>query len=174
MKRFLFYTAAMLISFLLQVAPVRIFDADMSGVTPDLLLILVVSFAVMRGDRTGLLLGFFSGLLIDLTFGSFVGYHAALLMFLGFFVGILCRSLPRDSLLVYIPIIAVTDVLFEFLNYVFLFLLRARFNLGFYMREVIIPCAVLTTVLSLFILPFYIFVDDTFTFDEQRRARKFV
>lgn len=174
MKRFLFYTFAMLISFLLQASAVRLFDTDMSGVTPNFLLILIVAFAVMRGDRTGLLLGFFSGLLIDLVFGNFVGYHAAMLMFLGFFVGLLCMSLPKDSLLVYIPIVAVTDLVFEFLNYVFMFLLRARFDLGFYMREVIVPEVILTTVISLFIIPFYIFVDDNFSYDELRRAKKFV
>ena len=95
-------------------------------------------------------------------------------MFLGFFVGILCRSLPKDSLLIYIPIVAVTDLAFEFLNYVFMFLLRARFDLGFYMRNVIVPAVLLTTVIALFLLPFYIFVDDTFSFDELRRAKKFV
>ena len=46
---------------------------SIGSITPNLLLILCVSMGLMRGRKVGLWTGFFSGLLIDLFYGSVFG-----------------------------------------------------------------------------------------------------
>mgnify|MGYP000027243937 CR=1 FL=1 len=41
----------------------------LGGIIPNLMIILTSSFGFMRGEKEGLLIGFFSGLLCDIFFG---------------------------------------------------------------------------------------------------------
>ena len=41
---------------------------DINSITPNLLLILTMSFGLMRGRKEGMLVGFFSGFFIDVFF----------------------------------------------------------------------------------------------------------
>ena len=51
-----------------------------AGIIPNLMIILTSSFGFMCGEREGLLIGFFCGLLYDIFFGSFLGFYALLLV----------------------------------------------------------------------------------------------
>ena len=57
--------------FLLQCTVLHMFS--IGSITPNLMLILCVSMGLMRGRKSGLWVGFFSGLLIDLFYGSLFG-----------------------------------------------------------------------------------------------------
>ena len=64
MKRFIITAALILICFLLQCT---VFHALAFGqIVPNLLIVLTASFGFMRGEKTGLLIGFFCGLLVDI------------------------------------------------------------------------------------------------------------
>ena len=82
MKR-LFVSVLLIIScFLLQTT---VFQwLDFGGIVPNLLIILTASFGFMRGERTGLLFGFFCGLLIDIFFASVLGLNAMIYMYIGY------------------------------------------------------------------------------------------
>ena len=45
---------------------------DFVNITPNLLIIVVASFGMMRGKKEGMILGFFSGLLIDIFCGFYL------------------------------------------------------------------------------------------------------
>ena len=63
---------------------------------------------------------------------------------------------------------------FGFVEYVLLFLLRTRFHLRFYLMHVIVPEAIYTLFIAVFLYPFYLFLDELLQTDESRRAKKFV
>lgn len=42
-----------------------------AGIIPNMMIILTASFGFMRGEKEGLVIGFFCGLLNDIFFGSF-------------------------------------------------------------------------------------------------------
>ena len=65
---------------------------SIGSITPNLLLILCVSMGLMRGRKVGLWTGFFSGLLIDLFYGSVFGFYALIYMYVGFFSGYTFRD----------------------------------------------------------------------------------
>ncbi|HIT61627.1 MAG TPA: rod shape-determining protein MreD [Candidatus Fimousia stercorigallinarum] len=82
--RGIFYTFAIIISFLLQTSVFSFLK--LADTAPNVMLALVVCIAMMRGRKEGLIVGFFCGLLIDLFYGTTMGQYALL------FFGSLYRS----------------------------------------------------------------------------------
>ena len=72
------------------------------GIVPNLLIVLTASFGFMRGEKNGLLIGFFSGLLVDIFFGSVIGFYALVYMYIGYANGKFLTSclILRSSALV--------------------------------------------------------------------------
>ena len=173
MRRFLIYALALFLSFLLQTA-VLPSVLSFTGIRPNALIILIVSFALMRGEQTGILLGFFSGLLCDLIFGDYLGFYALIFMFAGFIFGKLCEAFSPDRFYLALLLIAAGDAACGFVSYVLLFLLRARFHFRFYLLHVIVPEAVGTLVAALVLYPLYFWINKKLTEGEIRRAKKFV
>ena len=74
----------------------------MGGIIPNLMIILTSSFGFMRGEKEGLLIGFSCGLLCDIFFGSFLGFYAMVMMYIGFVNGKFSRIFyPEDIKLPY-------------------------------------------------------------------------
>lgn len=63
MRRKITLAFLILAAFLLQTTVFQYFQ--IASVTPNLLLILTSAFGLMRGKKEGLMVGFFSGLMID-------------------------------------------------------------------------------------------------------------
>lgn len=75
-KRVIFYVLAVLICFLLQTAVFEFFS--LADVVPNVLLILTVTMGFIRGRKTGIVIGFVCGLLIDIYSGEVLGQYAVL------------------------------------------------------------------------------------------------
>ncbi|MDE7250132.1 MAG: rod shape-determining protein MreD, partial [Lachnospiraceae bacterium] len=81
MKRFLVSVFLIILCFLLQTT---VFHwMSFGGIVPNLMIVLTASFGFMRGERTGLLYGFFCGLLIDIFFANVLGLNAMIYMYIG-------------------------------------------------------------------------------------------
>ena len=85
MKRGIVTAVLVFICFILQTSVFELIK--LAGITPNILLILISSVAVMRGQKPGMIVGFFSGLLMDIFYGSTIGGFAFLYMVLGFVDG---------------------------------------------------------------------------------------
>lgn len=59
----------------------------LAGVVPNLLIIITVSCGYMRDSKDGLMTGLLCGLLSDFVFGSVIGLHALIYMFIGYIAG---------------------------------------------------------------------------------------
>jgi rod shape-determining protein MreD len=85
------------------------------GVFPDLPLLLVVSWGLLRGSRQGLLWGFVAGIVVDLFSGAPFGAATVPLMAVGFLAGLgenlVFRNLPLLLLTVFLATV-VYDLLF--------------------------------------------------------------
>jgi rod shape-determining protein MreD len=125
---------------------------SLADIMPNLILILVVSNAYMQGQMTGLLLGLFSGLLVDLMSGSYIiGIYALIYMLIGYCIGHTNKYYSNDDYTFPIIIIAISDLGFGFLFYIFEFLLRGRLNFLFYLKRLILPEIIYTVVVSIFL-----------------------
>lgn len=148
MKRLIVYFIEIVILFVIQSSAYHYFQ--LADIMPNLLLILVVSTAYMRGRTTGMMMGFFSGLLVDLIFGSYIiGLYALLYLLLGYLVGFTNRIYSNDDYTLPIVFIGISDFIYSFFYYVFEFLLRGRLNFWFYLRRIIIPEMIYTIAVSI-------------------------
>ncbi len=171
-RRFIYNFIFVIISFILQTTVFRVFD--FGGITPNLLLIFTTSTAFIKGDKPGLLVGFFSGLLVDVFFGTYIGFFALIYMYIGFIVGKLHDIFFTQNLAIPILIISISDFIFGFVCYVLMFLFRIKFNIGYYMTSIIIPELVYTAIVAIFYYPIVLMINNSIDEKEQRSAKKFV
>lgn len=75
------------------------------------------------------MVGFFSGLMIDLFYGSLFGFYALLYMYIGYLNGFFCKVFYDDDIKVHIVLVAASDLVYSLLMYVLQFLLRVPYAL---------------------------------------------
>ena len=84
-KRFIVMVVILFISYLLQCTVFQ--KLTLASIKPNLLLIITASIGFMRGPKEGMFLGFFSGLLIDIQFGTMLGFYALIYLIVGYING---------------------------------------------------------------------------------------
>lgn len=124
-----------------------------AGIVPNLMIILTSSFGFMRGEEEGLLIGFFCGLLNDVFFGSFLGFYALLLMYIGYLNGKFSRIFYPEDIKLPIALIVISDLSYGSICYILTFMLRGRFQFGYYFTHIILPEALYTIVVTLLLYP---------------------
>ena len=145
--------AILLLNLLLQSTLFRYIE--ILGVKPNTALIIIVSYSILRGDVEGSILGFFSGLLQDIYFNDFIGLYALMGMLLGYFCGKPFKNFFRENFFLPLSLVAICSLIYQFIVYVVHFLFRARLDLPFYFRTIMLPASVYTVIL---VVPIYIFL----------------
>lgn len=145
-----------------------------AGIIPNLMIILTSSFGFMRGEEEGLFIGFICGLLCDVFFGSFLGFYALILMYIGYINGKFSRIFYPEDIKLPLALIVVSDISYGVICYILMFLLRGRFNFPYYFTRVILPEALYTIVITMFLYPLILLVNQKLETREKRSAQKFV
>ena len=122
---------------------------SIASITPNLMIALTSSLGLMRGKRSGMVLGFLCGLLTDLMIGPVVGFRALIYMFVGYYSGYCYRIFYDDDLKIPVLLTAAGDFLYGIAVYIFQFLLRGRVNFFYYLRRVIMPEVIYTILLTI-------------------------
>ena len=172
MLRKVIVTLSILICFILQCS---VFSSlAFAGIIPNLMIIVTSSYGFMRGEKEGLIIGFFCGLLSDIFFGSFLGFYALVLMYIGYLNGKFSRIFYPEDIKLPIALIVTSDLSYGMLCYGLMFLLRGRFEFKYYFTHVILPEAIYTIVITIFLYPVILFINEKLEAREKRRAQKFV
>lgn len=139
----------MILAYLLQSSVFIHFQ--LAGIVPDVLLVLVCSVSYTSGRMSGLLTGFFSGLIIDCTYGSCIGLFALIYMTLGYACGYANKIYKPESYTFPFFLIGAAEFLYNIAYYFFFMLLKGKLNFGFYLVNNIIPKVIYTVIVSLLI-----------------------
>ncbi|MCM1180160.1 MAG: rod shape-determining protein MreD [Clostridium sp.] len=123
---------------------------ELAGIVPNLLLIVTMSFGLMRGRREGVLVGFFCGLLVDMFFGDVMGPYAFIYMTLGYVNGFFHRIYYVEDVLLPMLMITINDFAYNIMVYIMFFMLRNRLDFLGYLSKVIVPEMVYTIIITLF------------------------
>ena len=172
MLRKLIVTIFILVCFVMQCSVFSAFS--LAGIIPNLMIILTSAFGLMRGEKEGLLTGFFCGLLSDVFFGDTLGLYAMLMMYIGYLNGKFSRIIYPEDIKLPIALITVSDLTYGVLCYIILFLLQRRFDFPYYFARIILPEALYTVIVTLFLYPLILRVNERLEAREKRRAQKFV
>lgn len=172
MRRF-FTSAALIIScFVLQSTVFK--ELEFGGIVPNLMIVLAASYGFMRGEKAGLLVGFFCGLLADIFFGGLLGLYAMIYMYIGYLNGKFNRIFYPEDIKLPLALILVSDFIYGIICYLTLFLLRGRFHFSYYFLNIILPEMVYTILVTLLLYPAILWMNKKLEEREQRSARKFV
>ena len=131
-------------------------------------------FGFMRGEKEGLLIGFSCGLLCDIFFGSFLGFYAMVMMYIGFVNGKFSRIFYPEDIKLPLALIIVSDISYGLICYILMFLLRGRFHFPYYFTSVILPEALYTIVVTIILYPLILKINQKLEEKEKRSAQKFV
>lgn len=172
MKRCIITAFLILICFLLQCTVFR--SLAFGGIVPNLLIVLTASFGFMRGEKTGLLIGFFCGILIDIFFASVIGFYALVYMYIGYMNGKFAAVFYPQDIKLPVALILCSDFFYGIICYVILFLLRSRFDVMYYLVHIILPEIVYTIVVTLLLYPLILWINTRLERSELRSGKKFV
>lgn len=165
-------TVIILVCFILQCSVFT--SLSFAGIIPNLMIILASSFGFMRGEKEGLVIGFFCGLLSDIFFGDFLGFYALILMYIGYINGKFSRIFYPEDIKLPIALIVVSDLSYGIVCYILMFLLRGRLDIGFYFTRVILPEVIYTIVVTMFLYPLILKIETALESGEKRSTQKFV
>lgn len=172
MKRRVIMIILILLTFVLQTTLMQTFA--IASVSPNLPIVLTVSFALMRGKREGMFVGAFFGILMDIFYGPVLGFHMLLFTYVGYFNGFCYRIFYDDDIKMPVLLIAFSDLVYDLVVYLFQFFLRGRISLFFYLRRIIIPEVIYTALITLVVYRMLLALNHKLEKAEQRSVGSFV
>lgn len=150
-----------MIAFLMQTTIFKVIA--LADVVPNLLLVVTISYAYLRGRTSGILIGLVCGLMLDMMYGSVIGLYAFIFMTIGFLVGFCQKLYFTDSMLLPTVFIAVCDLIYCFYYYVTEFLMRGRLHFIFYFVHKFLPEILYTTLVGLVLYRFIVWLEGKLT-----------
>ena len=145
-----------------------------ASISPNLMIVVVSAFGFMRGKKEGLWIGFFTGLLLDVFTGSILGFYALLYMYVGYFNGFFRKMFYPEDIKLPMLLIAVSDFSCSLIIYFLLFLFRGKFDILYYLLNIMIPELVYTMVVTIFLYFIILKINQKLETIEKRSAVKFV
>ena len=94
-------------------------------------------------------IGALCGLLVDVFYGPLFGYHTLLYTLIGYANGLFHMIFYDLDIKQPMFLIALSDLAYGLIQYFFQFLLRGKFDFGFYFANIILPEFLYTIVLIL-------------------------
>lgn len=171
MKRNIILFFVILFGFVLQTT---LFQAlSFGGISPNILMIITVSYGFMYGRKCGMVVGFLCGLLMDIFYGSVLGFYALVYLYIGAANGVFHSIFYQDDIKLPLVLILASDFAYSFTCYVLLYLLRGRFDFIFYLKNIIVPEIVYTIFVTVFIYPCILLLNRT-TDDVERGDNRVV
>ena len=164
MKKVLYCVLSILITYVLQVSAFTYLE--IAGIRPNLLLMLTCITGFTMGSRMGLL----AGLLLDLMAGGRVGFTALVYMYAGALNGFFYKDYVKEELMLPMGLVAISTFVYEFLYYVFYFLLQNKLRLSYYLGRIIIPEVIYTVLITLLAYVFIYFIARKVEQSKKRRT----
>lgn len=115
------YTLEIIVLFLVQQTPDL---PELMGARPFLLIPVLFSIAMLEDEKMGLGFGIFIGLLLDMSCGYVLGFHAIALGLCGYFVGLMAVNLIKTNLLTVLLVTALGVFVVGCLQFVFFYYLH--------------------------------------------------
>ncbi len=147
--RVILYTLLIFIFVTAQVTILNMFK--FFGLTPNIIIILVVSIALLEGKIHGAIVGFISGLCLDAVIGRTLGFYALFGMFLGLALGNINKRFFKENILVMVISTFVSTIVYESVVVITNNLFFTRINFTETLVQYILPEAGINSVAGILI-----------------------
>jgi len=148
--KILLKSAIIVVALLIQLTLIN--SITILGLKPDLMMVVVVVFSLLKGEKEGTISGFASGLLQDIFSTGLLGINALAKTVIGFTCGILREKIFHEHILFLIPVITFIASFIQ--SILIFFLLRTfgiEYNLIWSLKQVALPEALYSSLLSPFV-----------------------
>ena len=172
MKRKIVTGIIILVSFLLESTIFH--KLTFASISPNLMIIVTSSFGFMRGKKTGMTVGFVSGLFVDLFWGNILGFHMLIFTVIGYLSGTFERLFYDDDIKLPIILIAASETIYSLIIYGCMYMLQGDFLFGNYLYHIILPELVYTILVTLVLYQIILRINRKLEAEEQRSASRFV
>lgn len=164
------FTMALLIlvGYLIQSSMFRV--VALGGVAPNILIILTSSFGFMRGKKDGMIIGFVSGLIIDVLFGDILGFYALVYMIIGYLNGFFSSIFFPEDIKLPMVLITSSELVYCLIVYIFKFLIQGKIKFGYYFLHIILPEIVFTVLVTILVYKGILFINEWLYDMERERA----
>lgn len=136
------------------------------GIKPNLIIILIVSISLLEGRVQGAAIGFFSGLCLDAVVGIALGIQALFGMLLGLVFGNINKRLFKENILVMAVCTFFSTILYEAAVAITTYLVKQKIDIYMTFKTIILPEAVINSILGLFIFLFIILINRKMFYSE--------
>lgn len=120
-----------------------------NGTCPDMLLVIVVSYALLSGKEKGVGMGFFAGLLQDLAFGSIFGTNTLSKLATGYICGLAERKVFKEHVLLPVVATAVATVFNGLVMLIVLFMFGYKVDIVSAIMNNIVPLVGYNVVIAI-------------------------
>ncbi len=123
------------------------------GNVPDFFVILIVACSFLRGQKSGIFVGFFCGIIYDIFYADIVGFSAICYMLVGFLCGLLYEDFAKDDYVLPLLLILGSAFGFSFLDTLWSMALSGNGAFFYFLAHRILPTTIYTLVLGLVAYP---------------------
>lgn len=119
-----------------------------NGISADLLLLLIVSFALLEGSKYGTIMALGAGLLKGIASGTFFGVDAFAFIVIAFIIGRFYNQVYREAR--FLPLVAAggATIIYYATIIAFLFMMGYRFSFVEHAQNVLLPMIVHNFIFS--------------------------
>lgn len=122
------------------------------GVTPNIVLIIIVSYSIFKGKFKGAFLGIFLGLLQDIIISSTLGINALIYFLIGYTVGIFNDIVFKDNPFTSIVFVSLSTFFYHTILFIFMFFIfNGGINFTFIFRRIILIEVFYNSIISILV-----------------------
>lgn len=130
------------------------------GVTPQLLLLSVIAWSLIRGPAEGMFWGFLGGLFFDLAGGNPLGVSAFGMVVIAALAGLAGRALFGGNALFPLTMVFVLSGLYVLVCGFLLATLHYPTNWNGVLRDVLLPTAIANALFGLLVYPLFVYINN--------------
>lgn len=159
------------VNFILQTTLFRLLAIQ--GIFPNTALIIVTSYALLRGSKEGAIIGGCCGLLMDIFFSKMIGFYTLLYLAIGLLFGRSQKTFYRENYILPVIFCTISTVLYQAVLYITGFVFRGEGNLLFFLFSVLVPELVYTAVVTILIYRILFGINEWLELKEKYKYRLF-
>ena len=159
------------VNFILQTTLFRLLAIQ--GIFPNTALIIVTSYALLRGSKEGAIIGGCCGLVMDVFFSKMIGFYTLLYLAIGLLFGRSQKTFYRENYILPVIFCTISTVLYQAVLYITGFVFRGEGNLLFFLFSVLVPELVYTAVVTILIYRILFGINEWLELKEKYKYRLF-
>ena len=143
------------------------------GIFPNTGLIIVTSYALLRGSKAGAIVGGFTGLLMDIFFSKMIGFYTILYLVIGLLFGRSQKTFYRENYLLPVIFCTVSTIIYQAVLYITGFMLRGEGNILYFLFSILVPELVYTAIVTIIVYRILFGINEWLELKEKYKYRLF-